>query len=67
MNAYAEYEFIFILKSNTVAAAKERELAWQKIADRVNVWVLIEKKDMFYPLIQHLYSLCVSVCVSDCV
>ncbi|CDQ82308.1 unnamed protein product [Oncorhynchus mykiss] len=36
MNAYAEYEFIFILKSNTVAAAKERELAWQKIADRVN-------------------------------
>ncbi|KAK1152883.1 hypothetical protein AOXY_G30585 [Acipenser oxyrinchus oxyrinchus] len=36
MNAYAEYEYIFKKKRNTVAAAKERELAWQKIADRVN-------------------------------
>ncbi|MGH0139152.1 UNVERIFIED_CONTAM: hypothetical protein FKN15_057976 [Acipenser sinensis] len=36
MNAYAEYEYIFKKKSNTVPAAKERELAWQKIADRVN-------------------------------
>ncbi|XP_059902164.1 uncharacterized protein LOC132453335 [Gadus macrocephalus] len=26
----------FLKRSNTVAAAKERELAWQKIADRVN-------------------------------
>ncbi|CAL8236066.1 unnamed protein product [Boreogadus saida] len=36
MTAYAESEHIFLLKSNTMAAAKNRELAWEKIADRVN-------------------------------
>ena len=36
MTAYAESKHIFLKKSNTVAAAKERELAWQKIADQVN-------------------------------
>ncbi|XP_030208314.1 uncharacterized protein LOC115540858 isoform X2 [Gadus morhua] len=36
MTAYAESEHIFLKRSNTVAAAKERELVWQKIADRVN-------------------------------
>ncbi len=33
---YGEYEHIFRNKSNTAAAAKERELAWKKIAARVN-------------------------------
>ncbi|KAL0969847.1 hypothetical protein UPYG_G00233160 [Umbra pygmaea] len=36
MTAYAAYEPTFKRKSNTMAAAKERELAWQKIAERVN-------------------------------
>ncbi|KAK0148575.1 hypothetical protein N1851_011098 [Merluccius polli] len=36
MTAYAESEHILLNKSNSVAAAKERELAWRKIADRVN-------------------------------
>ena len=44
MTAYAESEHIFLLKSNTMAAAKKRELAWKKIADRVRVF---EKKKMF--------------------
>ncbi len=37
MNCYSEYEHIFHKKSNTAAAAKEREAAWEKIAARVNV------------------------------
>lgn len=36
MQAYAEFEHVFKKKSNTAAAAKERELAWVKIAARVN-------------------------------
>ena len=36
MLAYGEYENIFRRKSNTAAAAKERETAWEKIAARVN-------------------------------
>ncbi|XP_074547549.1 uncharacterized protein LOC141806159 isoform X2 [Halichoeres trimaculatus] len=36
MQAYREYEHIFNNKSNTTAASKEREAAWQKIAARVN-------------------------------
>ncbi|XP_072571008.1 uncharacterized protein [Paramormyrops kingsleyae] len=36
MMAYAEYEHAISKKGNTIAAAKEREQAWQKIADRVN-------------------------------
>ncbi|KAK0147273.1 hypothetical protein N1851_013314 [Merluccius polli] len=36
MLAYADYEHIFRRKSNTAAAAKEREAAWEKIAARVN-------------------------------
>ncbi|XP_053279056.1 uncharacterized protein LOC128440392 isoform X1 [Pleuronectes platessa] len=36
MTAYAESEHIFLKRSNTVAAAKARDLAWQEIADRVN-------------------------------
>ncbi|XP_035246716.1 dynactin subunit 1-like isoform X2 [Anguilla anguilla] len=34
--AYNDYVHIFHKKSNTSAAAKERELAWKTIADRVN-------------------------------
>ncbi|KAI7803053.1 putative myb/SANT-like DNA-binding domain-containing protein 4-like [Triplophysa rosa] len=36
LQAYSEYEHIFRKKSNTAAAAKERESAWGKIASRVN-------------------------------
>ncbi|KAK0147477.1 Zinc finger BED domain-containing protein 1 [Merluccius polli] len=36
MMAYADYEHIFRRKSNTAAAAKEREAAWEKIAALVN-------------------------------
>ncbi|XP_059215854.1 uncharacterized protein LOC131993817 [Centropristis striata] len=36
MQSYGEYEHIFRRKSNTAAAAKERETAWEKIAARVN-------------------------------
>nr|XP_020442595.1 uncharacterized protein LOC109952078 isoform X2 [Monopterus albus] len=36
LQAYSDYEPIFRKRSNTVAAAKERELAWGKIAARVN-------------------------------
>ncbi|XP_048844130.1 uncharacterized protein LOC125725074 isoform X1 [Brienomyrus brachyistius] len=36
MMAYAEYEHAISKKGNTIVAAKEREQAWQKIADRVN-------------------------------
>ncbi|XP_056598334.1 uncharacterized protein LOC130421137 isoform X5 [Triplophysa dalaica] len=36
LQAYGEYEPIFRKKSNTAAAAKERALAWEKIASRVN-------------------------------
>ncbi|XP_056456667.1 uncharacterized protein LOC130390630 isoform X1 [Gadus chalcogrammus] len=36
MTAHAESEHIFLKRSNTVAAAKVRDLEWQKIADRVN-------------------------------
>lgn len=36
MTSFAEHEHIFKKKSNTAAASKERKLAWQKIADRVN-------------------------------
>ena len=31
MQAYVEYERIFCRKSNTAAAAKERETAWEEI------------------------------------
>ncbi len=37
LQVYGEYEHVFRKKSNTAAAAKERELAWEKIAARVNV------------------------------
>ncbi len=36
MQAYGEREHIFRKKSNTAAAAKEREAAWEEIAARVN-------------------------------
>ena len=36
ITAHSDYVHIFHKKSNTTAAAKERELAWKKIADRVN-------------------------------
>ncbi|KAK0139240.1 hypothetical protein N1851_024171 [Merluccius polli] len=36
MHAYGEYLHVFRKKSNTAAAAKERETAWEKIASRVN-------------------------------
>ena len=48
MTAYAESEHIYLLKSNTMAAAKKRELAWEKIADRVNAWVFIWDEKMKY-------------------
>ncbi|KAJ8287220.1 hypothetical protein GJAV_G00049030 [Gymnothorax javanicus] len=34
--AYNDYVHIFRKKSNTTVAARERQLAWKKIADRVN-------------------------------
>jgi len=36
MQAYGEHEHVFRRKCNTVAATKERETAWEKIAARVN-------------------------------
>ncbi|KAK0130868.1 hypothetical protein N1851_034455 [Merluccius polli] len=36
MHAYGEYLHVFRKKSNTAAATKERETAWEKIASRVN-------------------------------
>ena len=36
LQAYVEYEHIFLRKSNTAAAAKERETAWEEIAAQVN-------------------------------
>ena len=36
LQAYGEYEHVFSRKCNTVAAAKERETAWEKTAARVN-------------------------------
>lgn len=36
MRAYGDFEHIFRKKSNTAAAAKERETAWENIAARVN-------------------------------
>lgn len=36
LQAYGEYEHVFRRKCNTVAAAKERETAWEKTAARVN-------------------------------
>ena len=36
MLAYGEYEEVFRRRCNTAAAAKEREAAWEKIAERVN-------------------------------
>ncbi|XP_039890811.1 uncharacterized protein LOC120735494 isoform X2 [Simochromis diagramma] len=36
LSVYGEYEHIFSKKGNTAAAAKERELAWERIAARVN-------------------------------
>lgn len=39
LSVYGEYEHIFSKKGNTAAAAKERELAWERIAARVNAWV----------------------------
>ncbi len=36
MLAYEEYKPIILKKSNTAAASKERELAWQRI-DRTNL------------------------------
>lgn len=39
LGVYGEYEHIFSKKGNTAAAAKERELAWERIAARVNAWV----------------------------
>ena len=41
MLAYGESDHIFRRKSNTAAAAKERETAWENMAARVNteVWM----------------------------
>lgn len=36
MRSYGEFESVFKKKSNTAAAAKERESAWEKITARVN-------------------------------
>lgn len=36
MLAYEEFKPIIMKKSNTAAYARERQLAWQKITDRVN-------------------------------
>ncbi|XP_026123669.1 uncharacterized protein LOC113106204 isoform X2 [Carassius auratus] len=36
MHAYEEFKPIILKRSNTAASAKARELAWQKITDRVN-------------------------------
>ncbi|KAK0136580.1 hypothetical protein N1851_027265 [Merluccius polli] len=36
MHAYGEFLHVFRKKSNTAAAAKERETAWENIASRVN-------------------------------
>lgn len=36
MHIFGEYYPIFFKKSHTVAAAKEREAAWKKIAAQVN-------------------------------
>ncbi|XP_024118383.1 uncharacterized protein LOC112139785 [Oryzias melastigma] len=36
LQAYADYEPVFRRKSNTAAAAKQRESAWEEIAARVN-------------------------------
>ena len=36
MHSYSEFEAVFKKKSNTAAAAKERESAWEKITVRVN-------------------------------
>ncbi|KAK0152851.1 hypothetical protein N1851_005488 [Merluccius polli] len=41
MLAYGKYEHIFRRKSNTAAAAKEREAAWEKIAARVYSVVVV--------------------------
>ena len=43
MTVYAESEHIFLLKKNTMAAAKKRELAWAKIADESMLEYLFEK------------------------
>lgn len=42
LRAYGEYEHIFKKKSNTAAAAKERELAWERIAAQVNAYVWMQ-------------------------
>ncbi|MDF4326865.1 hypothetical protein P3395_25985 [Vibrio parahaemolyticus] len=39
MLSYSEFEAVFREKSNTAAAAKERETAWEKITARVNAKV----------------------------
>ena len=39
MQVYVEYKHIFWRKSNTAAAAKEREAAWEEIVARV-VWTM---------------------------
>lgn len=36
MRAYSDFDSVFRKKSNTAAAAKERETAWESIAARVN-------------------------------
>lgn len=36
MHAYEEFKPIILKRSNTAASAKARELAWQKIMERVN-------------------------------
>jgi len=36
LQAYGEYEHVFHRKCSTVAAEKERETAWEKVAARVN-------------------------------
>ena len=38
MRTYSEFEHVFSLKKATAAAAKERELVWEKIAARVNAY-----------------------------
>ena len=36
MRSYDEFQHVFRKKCNTAAAAKEKEMAWENIAARVN-------------------------------
>ena len=66
MTAYAESEHIFLLKINTLAAAKKRELAWEKkkLTESMREYlfeIYLRSFLLNVPLIQQLYSICVFV------